>query len=155
MLKAEQITNWILSKVDYDKGDSMSPLKLQKLLYYCQGWYLAVIGDKLFEEDLQAWAHGPVVPSEYYRFEDIKRYDSIPKERISDEPPIFKGEAKDILEEVFDVYNEHSASYLENLTHQEKPWVEARKGVKPFEISTNPISTETMKSFFKSHLKNG
>jgi uncharacterized phage-associated protein len=44
-----------------DIGDVISNLKLQKLLYYAQGFYLAIYGKALFEEDIVAWEHGPVV----------------------------------------------------------------------------------------------
>ena len=44
-------------------GELVSNLKLQKLLYYVQGFHLAVFGEPLFEEEIEAWMYGPVVPS--------------------------------------------------------------------------------------------
>lgn len=62
---ASQIAKWLLSAIDRDSGDSITPLKLQKLIYYAQAWSLALPerAYPLFDEDMQAWAHGPVVES--------------------------------------------------------------------------------------------
>ncbi len=46
-----------------DDEDSISNLKLQKLLYYAQGFSLALTGKPLFNDQIKAWIHGPVVPS--------------------------------------------------------------------------------------------
>ncbi len=48
--------------------ESVTPMKLQKLVFYAYGWCLAIKGDPLFEEGIQAWKYGPVVPSVYHAF---------------------------------------------------------------------------------------
>jgi uncharacterized phage-associated protein len=59
-----EVVNFILVLGDqYDDGDPISPLKLQKLLYYCQGFNLGAYNHPLFKEDIEAWEHGPVVVS--------------------------------------------------------------------------------------------
>ena len=57
------IAKWFINATDRDSGDAITHLKVQKLVYYAQGWAMAYLGSPLFEEDIQAWAHGPVVPS--------------------------------------------------------------------------------------------
>lgn len=62
---ARDIANWFLGAIDRDAGDAITHLKLQKLVYYAQAWSLALParGVPLFDEEMQAWAHGPVAES--------------------------------------------------------------------------------------------
>ncbi|WNJ21560.1 type II toxin-antitoxin system antitoxin SocA domain-containing protein [Pontibacter sp. G13] len=154
MYTAHQIADWILSKIDLEAGDSITPLKLQKLLYYCQAWHLTVFKKPLFEERIQAWAHGPVVYSQFDRFRDNTMYDGIPVNTIELDVPQFPKEVQDLLEEVMEIYGEHSGSYLEALTHQESPWVDARGDLAPHERSQNVISHEVMIAFYSPMLIN-
>ena len=64
------VADYFLSLVDEDSGDSISNLKLQKLVYYAQGLHLACFDRPLFNEDIQAWAHGPVIPELYYKYRE-------------------------------------------------------------------------------------
>ena len=67
----EDVANFILILGNqYDDGDPISPLKLQKLLYYCQGIHLAAYDCPLFDEDIEAWEHGPVVVSIWYKYRE-------------------------------------------------------------------------------------
>lgn len=149
MKTSKQIADWILSKVNTEKGDTISPLKLQKLLYYCQAWHLAIFKMPIFEEDVVAWAHGPVIPSQYNRFSYILRNDNINPKKINIEEITFEDlETEVLLTEVFELYNEHSATYLENLTHSESPWINARGGLKSWERSNTIIAKEVMLNFY-------
>lgn len=155
MKTSKQIADWILSKINIEAGDTISPLKLQKLLYYCQAWHLAVFSKPLFKEEIEAWSHGPVIPSQYNRFANILRNESIKTNNIKKESIVFENkETENLLEEVLEIYNEHSANYLENLTHSEKPWVEARGSLQPWERSNSIIQKESMKTFY-SKLNSG
>tara|TARA_R110002033_G_scaffold107028_2_gene153723 strand:+ start:1013 stop:1486 length:474 start_codon:yes stop_codon:yes gene_type:complete len=153
MHTSNQISDWVLSKTNTDAGDTISPLKLQKLLYYCQAWHLTIIGKELFSEDIEAWAHGPVVPSQYARFAHISRTDRIDICELELSPAKLSDKSLHLLNEVMNIYGEHSASYLEALTHQETPWIQARKGVKSWERSTEVISHKSMIKYY-SQLKN-
>lgn len=84
---AKEIAIWFLRenrimKDDYD-ADSISNLKLQKLLYYAQGSYLALTNEPLFNENILAWKHGPVVNEVYQVY---KKYgsDGIPDNQLED-----------------------------------------------------------------------
>ena len=83
ILSSKQVADWILSKVNKSAGDTLSPLKLQKLLYYCQAWHYTIFNKELFDEKIEAWAHGPVVPSQYKRFSYIMIYDAIDVDKIN------------------------------------------------------------------------
>lgn len=148
MRTSREIADWILSRINTVAGDTISPLKLQKLLYYCQAWHLAIFDEALFEEEIEAWAHGPVVPSQYSRFADILRTDSIDIADSELKTTKLTKETEDLLNEVIEIYGEHSASYLENLTHSESPWIDARKDLKSWERSNNVISKESMREFY-------
>lgn len=138
MFTSTQITDWILSRFNIDSGDTVSPLKLQKLLYYCQAWHYTIFNEPLFDEEIQAWAHGPVVPSQYKRFANIPRYSYIDISTINLEPPLLCRDSEDLLIEVMDIYGEHTAYYLEQLTHKERPWAETR-GDLPEEASSDRV----------------
>lgn len=149
MKTSKQIADWILSKINPETGDTISPLKLQKLLYYCQAWHLAIFETPLFSEEIEAWAHGPVVPSQYARFSTLLKNESINPSQENLEVVTFeKEETLNLLNEVFEIYNEHSANYLENLTHAESPWIDTRGELQPWQRSKRIISKQAMQSFY-------
>lgn len=144
MYSALDIAKWFLCAVDRESGDSITHLKLQKLLYYAQAWCLVLLGKCMFKEEIQAWMHGPVVPEVYEEYSKYG-YQEIPK---PDDCPIIKKEYEEVLEEVMQTYGIYQAKYLERLTHSEDPWKEAR-GKLPLEARCDkPISTETMKKYY-------
>lgn len=85
-MRAIDVARYFLALADEEAGDLVSNLKLQKLLYYAQGFHLAMTGRPLFDEPIQAWMHGPVVPAVYHAF---KVYGSgpIPVAEAVDENP--------------------------------------------------------------------
>lgn len=151
---ANQVADWFLARLDTNAGDTISPLKLQKLVYYAQAWHLAVFNQPLFSEPIQAWAHGPVVPSLYQRFKHNCRDCLIEVKANGLESVHFSKETEDLLNEVYSIYGEHSASYLEQLTHHETPWLKARKGLPLYHRSEEVITVESMIDYY-SALRNG
>lgn len=81
MIPARKVAKYFLSKVEEDIGDGISNLKLQKLVYYAQAYHLAMYGEPLFGERVEAWEHGPVVP-ELYREYKIYGPGTSPRQRI-------------------------------------------------------------------------
>jgi Uncharacterized phage-associated protein len=69
--KASDIAKIILKLSNPDVGDIISNLKLQKLLYYVQGFALAMYDKPLFDEDIEAWMYGPVVPCVYQEYKEF------------------------------------------------------------------------------------
>ena len=147
MVTAYQISKYMLCFCQ-KHGDSLSNLKLQKLLYYAQAWYLALYNKPLFGDRIEAWVHGPVVPRVYGRF---KAWLWQPIEPTPNPDPLTK-RTKDHVQEILEVYGGLSAFQLERLTHQEEPWRKARKGLAPDEPSREAISHEDMKSFYRAML---
>lgn len=148
MLTAQQIADYFLTLVDEEAGDALSNLKLQKLVYYAQGFSLAITGKPLFNETIEAWQHGPVVPSLY---RSLKKHGSepVPSPENGIDRGNYPAEVTELLDEVYSVYGQFSASKLRNMTHQEPPWIEAM-GAGP----SHPINHQTMREYF-STLVNG
>jgi uncharacterized phage-associated protein len=138
-MTAYEVAKYFVSLVDEDAGDSISNLKVQKLLYYAQGFHLAVYEKPLFPEAVKAWAHGPVVPQVYHEY---KQYGagSIPVERVDLEA--YSPEVRELLDEVWAVYGQFTASKLEGMTHQEPPWMDTPQ--------SEAISHASMTTFFKT-----
>jgi len=134
MHKAIDVAKWFLARNSRDNdanGDNelITNLKLQKLLYYAQGVYLAMKGEPLFSDPIEAWTHGPVVPDVYRAFSMID--DGMEKRSRGaagiefDEPfdfSQFDDETNAILEEVFSHFGQYSAWKLREMTHAERPW---------------------------------
>lgn len=131
---------------------SLTHKKLQKLLYYAQAWNLVFNGDKLFDEPIQAWVHGPVVPSLYH---ELKKF-GYNKFEVSDGTPVptFRDENQQVIDSVWATYGlNYDADYLEMLTHSELPWINARAGMDEFESCQNEISLTDMREFYGQKIK--
>lgn len=139
--KAKDIANKIISKTDEEHGDTISNLKLQKMLYYQQGFHLAYFGTPLFEEDIIAWQYGPVVPCVYQEYKSFES-NSIP---TSESDLSLSDEEEELFNNVYEEYNQFSAVALMKMTHEESPW-------KTTEIN-GVISVEKMMSFFKTQIE--
>lgn len=139
--KALDIANKIISKTDLEHGDTISNLKLQKILYYQQGFHLAYFGTPLFEEDIVAWQYGPVVPSVYKAYKSFESNSiSTSKEGIS-----LSDDEEELFNDVYEEYNQFSAVALMKMTHEESPW-------KTTEINS-VISRDKMMSFFRTQIE--
>lgn len=114
----------------FEKLEEVTPLMLQKLLYFIQGVYSALYGMPIFEEDCRAWLHGPVYPEVYELFRDFK-YNPIDDARfallVGTEASLTKEEKK-VIDLVVSTFGMYGGKVLERITHNEEPWMEARKG---------------------------
>lgn len=142
MNNAMDIAKYILTLMEDDAGDLISHLKLQKLLYYTQGFGLALLDRPVFGERIVAWQHGPVVPAVW---EEFKGYgsDPIPK------PEGFNGDvinadSRGVINEVYTVYGQFSAWKLRNMTHDESPWKDVRVN--------EEITHAALKAFFDTQI---
>lgn len=137
MYRPNLIANFFIKK-SLDTGIPVTPMKLLKLVYIAHGWYLALSGEDLINEGVQAWKFGPVIPSVYHKFKiygndkvtatvqyDTPAWSTSPFERgldLSDMSSISDVDKK-FLERIWDVYGKYSGIELSNMTHQENtPW---------------------------------
>jgi uncharacterized phage-associated protein len=107
-----------LSHYIIHKYDDITPMKLQKLLYYLKVWGL-VSGTFSVDTEFKKWKYGPVSNEIFHEY---KQYKSavIPKAAI---PFVeLSSELKASIDFVLDCYSVYSAVTLSAMTHQEKPW---------------------------------
>ena len=130
----------------FDAGDTISNLKMQKMLYYAQGWHLALTSKELFGDEIEAWQYGPVVKSVYDEFRkygknsiDFSELDSY-KQSLSDETAEF-------LAFIFDETSRIPAWELVKRTHQHKPYIDNYS-----QIKTNIIPKNEIKAFFNEQI---
>jgi uncharacterized phage-associated protein len=124
------VANWFIENLD----DGVSPLKVQKLVYFAHGWHLALYNEPLIDEVVQAWEYGPVVPGIYRRFrrygnQNIERLGMeyrIDDENVHAETPRVPNEDKRtirLLRRIVEVYGDLTAGQLSTMTHQpDTPW---------------------------------
>lgn len=143
MITAKDVSGYFISLVDSDNGDFLTNLKIQKLLYYAQGFSLALIRAPLFDEPIIAWNLGPVVVEVY---EEYKQFgsDGVPLPDNFDVDK-FDDDTKELLDEVYEVYGQFSPSALVEMTHSEPPW--------RYTKVNNEISHRAMQDYFTTQLK--
>ena len=142
------LSSWIVNYIDRDSGESITHLKLQKLLYYVEAWYLANFDRQLFPESPQAWTHGPVYKSVYDKYSG-KGWDALPKENSVSLP---NQELAEYVLACLDEYGQYSAKKLEKMTHEEDPWKVAR-GDLPLEARCqNKIDKLLTRNYYASRI---
>ncbi|MFK7796506.1 MAG: Panacea domain-containing protein [Aureispira sp.] len=150
------ICDYIITKIKSEGSDvSLSNLKLQKLLYYTQAWFLAFEGNPLFEGKFEAWIHGPVNRQIFNRFKSSKMlYSQIEiNDRLNDNPlNCLSTEIQAHVESTLEAYAKFTGPQLEYMTHTEEPWFEARKGYSPSQSCSSEISEGTMERYYKARL---
>lgn len=136
----------------FEQLGEVTPLALQKILYFIQGLYFSKYGTPLFNDNCQAWVHGPVYAEIYDMFSGFK-YDPIDDPRFE----LLKGKSTDLNEKerevidlVINTFGMYGGKVLERITHKETPWSDAREGYSENEPSRDEISKEAIKEYFIS-----
>lgn len=146
MLSALDVAKYFLY-VAFQNGDTITNLKMQKLLYYAQAWYMVNNdGNLLFADEIEAWKYGPVIPAVYKFF---KEYNSCPINYSVSESDIavVAQHERDFLDEFAVEYFSMSATELVSMTHNEEPWKLAyAKGI------NTKIDALGMYNFYKAML---
>lgn len=127
----------------------MNHKKLQKLCYYAQAWSLALTGVCLMNTWFEAWAHGPVSPVLWRRY---KEWGGLLISSYEGNPSFNSSQTALFLDKIYQLYGHYSGDQLEQLTHKEEPWINARKGYPAGAICTNTISEDDMASFYRTLL---
>lgn len=143
MITALEVSKVLISLQNPEDND-LSNLKLQKLVWYCFGFYGALTGKTLFNDEINAWEHGPVVPTLYHEFKKFGRA-PVDVEIESDLNNKFDSEQLEIIKEVSDVFGKYSAWKLRNMTHEEEPWLN-------HETKAEVIPSSEIVSYFKTRL---
>ena len=129
-----------------EHGDVMTPLKLQKMVFYADAWYMALNdGEELIADRFEAWVHGPVARDLYIRFADYK-WQPITGEIKC---PELTKDVTEHLDEIYKVFGGYSAYELEQMTHQEEPWLLARAGMPSDAPCRNDIDKGVTAKFYR------
>ncbi len=151
LYKAKDIAEYIIYlgslEIGDDKGyfsDGITHLRLQKLLFLSQLHYIIWENKILFDDKIEAWEYGPVIPSVWDEYKEYKGKPIKYKENYL--PNILTKKDKDtILKEIWNVYGCYTADILIKILHEHKVWIES------FHNSINKtITTEAMKNFSNS-----
>lgn len=127
-------------------GESPSPMKLQKLCYYAQGYKLAE-GQEQFPDELQAWQHGPVNYDLFLKYRDLKWM------KIDEDIGDPSSKSDPFLMEVVSAYGRFDGAALSTMTHREDPWLKTRAGLQENEGSAKVISKKLIQDYFERMLK--
>jgi len=145
------VANYFISKA-MQEDLPITQMKLMKLVYIGYGWVLALLDRRLFDEEIQAWKHGPVIPSLYHT---LKHFGNGPITSMATEfdlddleftvHHIEDEDTKLILDKVWSVYKPLAAMALRHKTHEDgSPW----KSVYKARVHNIVIPDETIKAHF-------
>lgn len=161
---ARAIANYFLDAAE-SAGVAVTPMKIQKLVYFAHGWHLAVRnGEPLINEQVEAWMYGPVIPSLYralrgYGDQPISRRITALRQHtptLSDNPDE-EAFVRSLLARVWDIYSPFTAIQLSNMTHEpDTPWFKVFS-----QYTTNggtlpkgtDIPHESIQEYFRSRLR--
>ncbi len=136
---AKAIANYFIHKAIKEGDNSLTLMKLLKLLYISQGWCLAILNKPLFDEEIQAWKYGPVIPSIYQELKhhSLKPINSVIEEFSFDEigrvkinrfEARYSKEIRDLLDRIWETHRQVTGIQLSNWSHDpDGPWYGARK----------------------------
>ncbi len=139
-INAFDVASYILSKTG-----EIPAVKLQKLTYYSHVWSLVWDEKPLFNDRIEAWANGPVIPSLYFA---NKGFYSI--RSCSGDPKKLTQAQTDTIDRIIAFYAKHDSQWLSDLTHREDPWRNARIGLADGERGNNEITNEAIMEYYSA-----
>lgn len=123
-------------------------MKLHKLLYYCQAWSLVWDEAPLFDDKIEAWANGPVVRRLFVYHKGL--YEVTAEDFSLGNSQLLNKTQRDTVNSVLEFYGDKSAQWLINLTHNETPWINARKGLDPSDRGNVEIKLSDMAEYYSA-----
>lgn len=150
MVTALNVGNNILKRGFAEKID-ITPMKLQKLIYFVYREYLKETGRSLFNERFETWRYGPVIPSVYDKFKKngsnaIRDYAYENGERFyltvnEESSPTFKN----VIDEVWNNYKNFDGIVLSSITHAEgSAWRKAYEAKSPYLLDEDICKEEML-----------
>lgn len=136
------VSNYII-KYCVIKGYNITNLRLQKILYYVQGYFLKAYDQPAFPEEIVAWPYGPVVPEAYYNYCSFGRNELCLFENINYDFSSLSSEEKRTINTIVDRCSKLSITDLVDKTHSETPWRETPV--------RNQIATSEISDFFEAN----
>ena len=139
----------------WNKDDEITKLSLQKLLYFSNGLYDAIYGEKLFNDACQAWQHGPVYPTIYRTYSEFEEntLGSINEDFYNISVNLSK-EKQEFLNVIFNEFGKYSGSMLRRMTHiDDSPWSKTRVGIDEDAPSDRVIEDKLIEEYFCNVVK--
>jgi uncharacterized phage-associated protein len=145
---AEMANVFDVAKYILVKQNEMTAMKLQKLVYYCQAWHAVWEEKPLFDNQIQAWINGPVVPALYdlHRGKFLVTTGDLP----CTSGALLTDSEKESIDKVLSFYGDKSSQWLSDLTHSEAPWKTAREGLASNERGNREITLRSMAEYYES-----
>lgn len=144
--KAHETTIYDVAAYILKKLGTISAMKLQKLIYYSQAWSLVWDDQCLFDNRIEAWANGPVVPDLYCQHRNQFKVSEI----LLGDPDKLTNAQKETIDNVLEFYGDKTPQWLSDLTHQENPWLEARRGLASGQRGNQEITQSAMAEYYGS-----
>lgn len=136
MCRALDVAKYVIN-YEYSQNRRITNLRLQKLLYFVQAKVLCEDGNPCFSDEMEAWDLGPVSPEVYHTY---KFYGAL---NIGPEAKVPRLNQEKLVNEMLDKCSSYSTNQLVNITHTQKPWIEAySKG------RGTPITNEAIRDYF-------
>jgi uncharacterized phage-associated protein len=151
MLAATDVADWIVRFRNDDLAAPVDAMSLDKLSYYAQCFWLALHRERLFEDEIRAWRHGPVIRSIYDAYREHGAQPIIPTGR----PAIIEKAIEEFLESVVIFFGGYTAIQLSNATHAEEPWIKARKGYSRRDNSDVLMPVDFLRSYYCRLISDG
>lgn len=139
-MKVLDLAEYVIRRA-VEKDTTITNLKLQKTLYYLQGYSLRCFSEPAFDGDIRNWQYGPVSPTAYFAYSsygaqpleqnDMEQSEPVPKEKVL------------LFNNVIDACLERTARTLVQMTHEEAPWKKTRQN--------DEISQDLIQKYFLSH----
>lgn len=128
------VANAFIEKAKAKGIKDLTPMKLQKLVFYAHAWSLVMTNKPLVNDRVFAWRYGPVIESIYHEFKGYGstnitkpgtelKWNEDPAALIEFKyvtPHISEDDelSADIVDYVLEAYGDQSAIALSNLTHR-------------------------------------
>lgn len=141
--KIDIVVNYLLNKCE-----DITPLALQKLLYYVQGFYYAFVNEFIFDENCEAWVHGPVFRDVYFKYREY-RFDPISVSESTDDLSLTVSE-KAIIDSIIKNISCYSGKILEGFTHAETPWLATRGDLPATVYADRKIEKKLIGDYFRA-----
>lgn len=144
MVSVFDVAEYVLSETGY-----VSTMKLQKLVFYSQACSLVAFGEPLFSDDFEAWANGPVCPQLFRAHKGLFVVGSGDLRGEGRSDKIVDKQAE-CVKHVLSTLGQLNGQQLSELTHAERPWLDARGGCADGDRCSNVITKQTIKDYYGS-----
>lgn len=154
-VQCDDLANYIISYC-HSNEMAITNKKLQKLMYYCQAWTLALDDERLIDHEFEAWVHGAVLRPLYFKYAEYGyttiEMDSTDSVKTKAAFLVNYPEKKVIrIHQVLKKYAKYSGDELEDINHSEYPWLKTREGLAASVNSNRPIADSLMKEYYRAN----